>query len=77
VALWLENNGSLSAPMNSQTNSHMNSPLNAADLSAQMTDFQVRGGTALGWCPDDPIANQPRAAQAAPAVSASTYPVRF
>ncbi len=61
VALWLEQNGTL----------------NAADLSAQMTDFQVRGGTALGWCPDDPIADQPRAAQAAPAVSASTYPVRF
>jgi hypothetical protein len=73
VALWLENNASLSAALKSP----LRSPLNAADLSARMTDFQVRGGTALGWCPDEPITDQPRAAQAAPAVSASTYPVKF
>ena len=40
-------------------------------------DFQARGGTAFGWCPDDTIANRPDAAKVAPAVSAATFPVRF
>ncbi|MFZ4478975.1 MAG: poly-beta-1,6-N-acetyl-D-glucosamine N-deacetylase PgaB [Rhodoferax sp.] len=39
--------------------------------------FQARGGAALGWCPDDPVANRPDAAKVAPAVSAATFPVRF
>ncbi len=46
-------------------------------LIAFTRDFQARGGAALGWCPDDPIANQPVATKVAPAVSAATFPARF
>jgi hypothetical protein len=31
----------------------------------------------LGWCPDDAVADAPNAAQVAPDVSSSTFPVRF
>lgn len=49
-----------------------------ADTLRQTTvDLQVRGGTAIGWCPDDPVRDTPAAAAVAPAVSASTFPVRF
>ncbi len=48
-----------------------------AHLIAFTRDFQARGGAALGWCPDDPISNQPDAAKVAPAVSSATFPARF
>lgn len=52
-------------------------PLTAEALSAAARAFQLQGGTALGWCPDDPLADQPAAARVAPAVSAATFPLRF
>jgi biofilm PGA synthesis lipoprotein PgaB len=39
--------------------------------------FQKQGGAALGWSPDDPVADRPRAAIVAPVVSSSVFPVRF
>jgi hypothetical protein len=39
--------------------------------------FQRAGGSALGWSPDDPTTDRPRAATVAPAVSASLFPVKF
>ncbi len=61
VGIWLEHNG----------------PVSARDLTETTIDFQTRGGTAIGWCPDDPLKDLPNAAMVAPAVSASTYPVKF
>lgn len=49
----------------------------AQTLVAQTRAFQLRGGTAIGWCPDDPLQDQPNAARAAPGVSAATFPLRF
>jgi peptidoglycan/xylan/chitin deacetylase (PgdA/CDA1 family) len=51
-------------------------PPDAAALSAATRAFQVRGGTVVGWCPDDPRADQPEAAAAAPGVSSATFPLR-
>ena len=47
------------------------------DLMAISRRFQREGGSALGWSPDDPVADRPRAATVAPVVSASRFPVRF
>ncbi len=51
-------------------------PPDAAVLADETRAFQVRGGTAVGWCPDDPRADQPEAAAAAPGVSSATFPLR-
>lgn len=51
--------------------------IDAQTLVAQTRAFQLRGGTAIGWCPDDPLQDQPNAALAAPGVSAATFPLRF
>jgi hypothetical protein len=51
-------------------------PPDARVLARQALDFQRRGGVSLGWCPDDPVADRPEAAIAAPAVSGSIFPVR-
>jgi peptidoglycan/xylan/chitin deacetylase (PgdA/CDA1 family) len=50
-------------------------PPSAAVLAANLRLFQRRGGVAFGWKQDDPIADEPRAALAAPAVSAATIPL--
>lgn len=52
------------------------SPPDARVLARKAVDFQRHGGVSLGWCPDDPIADRPEAAIAAPAVSGSIFPVR-
>jgi poly-beta-1,6-N-acetyl-D-glucosamine N-deacetylase len=39
--------------------------------------FQRAGGSALGWSPDDPVGDRPRAAAVAKVVSSSLFPVRF
>ncbi len=52
-------------------------PPPAAVLSAATRRFQQLGGSAIGWCADAPVANLPVAAEAAPGVSAATFPVRF
>jgi hypothetical protein len=49
----------------------------AQTLGAATRDFQLHGGTAIGWCPDEAVLDQPNAAQAAPDVSAATFPGRF
>jgi hypothetical protein len=52
-------------------------PPSAAALSANVRLFQRRGGVAFGWESDDPAADEPKAALAAPHVSAGGFPVRF
>jgi hypothetical protein len=52
-------------------------PPSATTLSRNVRLFQRRGGVAFGWEPDDPLADEPRAALAAPAFSAANFPVRF
>ena len=47
------------------------------DLMAITRRFQREGGTALGWSPDDPVADRPSAVVVAPVVSSSVFPVRF
>jgi peptidoglycan/xylan/chitin deacetylase (PgdA/CDA1 family) len=47
------------------------------DLMAIARRFQREGGAALGWSPDDPVADRPRAAVVAPVVSASLFPAKF
>ena len=47
------------------------------DLIAITRRFQREGGAALGWSPDDPVADRPRAAVVAPVVSSSLFPVKF
>lgn len=47
------------------------------DLMAIARRFQRSGGSALGWSPDDPVTDRPRAATVAPAVSASLFPIKF
>ena len=47
------------------------------DLMAITRRFQREGGAALGWSPDDPVADRPRAATVAPVVSSSLFPVKF
>lgn len=51
-------------------------PPEAAALSATVRAYQVRGGTAIGWCPDDPAGDVPAAAIVGPSVSAATFPLR-
>ncbi|MGF6600641.1 peptidoglycan/xylan/chitin deacetylase (PgdA/CDA1 family) [Paraburkholderia sp. GAS448] len=51
-------------------------PPDARLLARTAADFQRHGGVSLGWCPDDPVADLPEAAVAAPGVSASVFPVR-
>ncbi|MET0542017.1 MAG: poly-beta-1,6-N-acetyl-D-glucosamine N-deacetylase PgaB [Variovorax sp.] len=51
-------------------------PPDARVLARAASDFQRRGGVSLGWCPDDPVADRPEAAVAAPAVSGSLFPLR-
>ena len=46
-------------------------------LARSVAAYQRSGESAVGWCPDDPVANQPDAASAAPGVSAATFPVKF
>jgi hypothetical protein len=50
-------------------------PPSAADLAANVRLFQRRGGIAFGWEQDDPVADEPKAALTAPAVSAATFPL--
>jgi peptidoglycan/xylan/chitin deacetylase (PgdA/CDA1 family) len=50
-------------------------PPSAAALSAAVRLFQRHGGVAFGWEQDDPIADEPKAALAAPSVSAARFPV--
>jgi len=50
-------------------------PPSAAALSIDVRLFQRRGGVAFGWQQDDPLADEPKAALAAPAVSAATFPL--
>lgn len=45
-------------------------------LAAATRAFQLQGGTVVGWCPDDPRADRPEAATAAPGVSSATFPLR-
>ncbi len=47
------------------------------DLVTITRRFQREGGAALGWSPDDPVADRPRAAAVAPIVSSSNFPARF
>jgi poly-beta-1,6-N-acetyl-D-glucosamine N-deacetylase len=47
------------------------------NLSTITRRFEREGGAVIGWGTDDPIGNRPPAAQVAPSVSASTFPVRF
>jgi len=51
-------------------------PPSAAALDEATRAFQVRGGTAVGWCPDDPLKDLPDAAAVAPGVSSATFPLR-
>lgn len=52
-------------------------PPDAPALAAATRAFQRLGGAAVGWCPDDPRADRPDAAAAAPSVSSATFPVKF
>ncbi len=52
-------------------------PPSAAALSTDVRLFERRGGIAFGWEQDDPVADEPKAALAAPAVSAAQFPLRF
>jgi hypothetical protein len=51
-------------------------PPDAHRLARSAVDFQRHGGVSLGWCPDDPVADRPEAAVAAPAVSGALFPHR-
>lgn len=46
-------------------------------LIALTRAFQRRGGTVIGWLPDDPLVDLPRSQSVAPTVSAATFPVKF
>jgi poly-beta-1,6-N-acetyl-D-glucosamine N-deacetylase len=52
-------------------------PPEPAPLAQTLRDFQQRGGTIFGWCPDDTLGGRPPAAAVAPDASASTFPVKF
>jgi len=52
-------------------------PPAAPELRSAMRRLQVAGGTVLGWCADDVLADSPPAMQVAPDVSSSTFPLRF
>ena len=49
----------------------------ADELARSVAAYQRSGESTLGWCPDDPVADQPNAARAAPSVSGATFPVKF
>ena len=49
-------------------------PPDAAAIAAASRRLQLAGVTAMGWCPDDPVADAPVAAEAAPAWSGATFP---
>jgi hypothetical protein len=51
-------------------------PPDARLLARTAMDFERHGGVSLGWCPDNPVADLPEAAVAAPGVSASVFPLR-
>jgi hypothetical protein len=51
-------------------------PPSAAVLSADVRLFQRRGGVAFGWEQDNPIDDEPKAALAAPSVSAARFALR-
>lgn len=46
----------------------------ALALAAATRRLQLAGATAMGWCPDDPLADRPRAAVVAPAWSGAGFP---
>src|SRR5215471_6102248 len=50
-------------------------PPSATALSPIVRLFQRRGGVTFGWEPDDPVADEPKAAAAAPDVSAAKFSV--
>jgi len=50
-------------------------PPSAATLATNVRVFQRSGGVAFGWEQDDPLADEPKAALAAPAVSAAAFPL--
>ena len=52
-------------------------PADVQALSVAMHRLQVAGGTVLGWCPDDAVADAPEALRLAPATSAATFPIKF
>jgi poly-beta-1,6-N-acetyl-D-glucosamine N-deacetylase len=52
-------------------------PPSAAALSTDVRLFERRGGIAFGWEQDDPVADEPKADRAAPAVSSAQFPLRF
>ena len=47
------------------------------DLIRATRLFQRRGGAVIGWAMDDPVHDRPNAKAVEPAVSASTFPVKF
>lgn len=51
-------------------------PPDAERLAQTSLQYQVKKGTAIGWCPDLWLQNNPDAAQVAPAVSAARFPLR-
>lgn len=52
-------------------------PPEAGMLGKIARQYQQRGGTALGWCPDSPVSDRPVAREVEPDVSTATFPVRF
>jgi biofilm PGA synthesis lipoprotein PgaB len=46
-------------------------------LSTTTRFFQSKGGTAIGWSPDDPVKDKPNARRVEPSVSAATFPEKF
>lgn len=52
-------------------------PPQPAPLVRQLRDFQQRGGTIFGWCPDHMLSDLPPVQQVAPDASASTFPIKF
>jgi hypothetical protein len=52
-------------------------PPKAGDIITATRHFQRLGGAAIGWIVDDPLRDLPKAADVAPTVSASRFPVKF
>ena len=51
-------------------------PLRGRDLAAATRTFQLRGGTIVGWSPDDPLLDRPESRIVAPHISAARFPAR-
>ncbi|SEB14885.1 poly-beta-1,6-N-acetyl-D-glucosamine N-deacetylase PgaB [Variovorax sp. YR216] len=51
-------------------------PPDARALKRTALAYQSRGAVSMGWCPDDPVGDLPRAAIVAPGVSAAVFPLR-